>query len=132
MQHPIPGPRPSSDALYRPRPPLPRRPPLLGPVCLACAHPSCRRRRSDRQPRLGGHRAEYAREHTHAARVQARNPHLVIWYGEQTGSYWVASSTGLAEVLDARTLTRLPHPVALATAPASPRYTRLVRPRRFP
>lgn len=37
----------------------------------------------------------------------ARNPHLIIWQGERIGSYWLASSTGLAEVPDAETLNRL-------------------------
>ncbi|MGW5880288.1 hypothetical protein ACWFMI_27460, partial [Nocardiopsis terrae] len=38
-------------------------------------------------------------------------PHLIVWYGERTGSYWVASSTGLAEVPDPQTLNRLLIPV---------------------
>ncbi|WP_028648231.1 hypothetical protein [Nocardiopsis sp. CNT312] len=104
MTHPIPAPRPASDRLYRTPPPLPRRPPLVGPFCPACTHPSCRRRRAQRLPLRGGHRDEYRREHAWAADLQARNRHLVIWYGERTGSYWVASSTGLAEVPDAATL----------------------------
>lgn len=107
MAHPIPGPRPSSDPLYRTPLPLPRRRPLEGPSCPACDHPSCRQRRAQHLPRLGGHKAEYRSEHTLAATVQAQNPHLVIWYGERTGSFWVASSTGLAEVPDAATLTRV-------------------------
>ncbi|WP_026127667.1 hypothetical protein [Nocardiopsis lucentensis] len=110
MTHRIPSPRPSSDPLHRSRPPLPRRHPLIGPACPACSHPSCRRRRAERSPRLGGHRAEFAPEHALAATVQDRHPHLVVWYGEETGSYWVASSTGLAEVPDAGTLTRLLDP----------------------
>ncbi len=110
MTHPIPDPRPSSDPLYRNPPPLPRRRPLEGPFCPTCEHPSCRRRRAQLLPRLGGHLAEYQREHALAAALQRRNPRLVIWYGERTGSYWVASSTGLAEVPDIGTLTRLLDP----------------------
>ncbi|WP_116246656.1 hypothetical protein [Nocardiopsis sp. FIRDI 009] len=113
MTHRIPSPRPSSDPLHHASPPLPRRPPLIGPSCPSYAHPSCRRRRAERSPRLGGHRAEFAPEHALAAAVQDRHPHLIIWYGEETGSYWVASSSGLAEVPDAATLTRL-----LTPAPA--------------
>jgi hypothetical protein len=113
VTHPIPVPRPSSDPLHRPLPPLPRRHPLVGPFCPACKHPSCRRRRAACLPRLGGHLSEYQREHAFAAAFQARNRHLVIWYGEKTGSYWVASSTGLTEVSDVETLERL-----LAPGPA--------------
>jgi muconolactone delta-isomerase len=50
---------------------------------------------------------EFAREHTRAAALQARHRHLVIWFGEETGSYWVASSTGLVEVPDVEALERL-------------------------
>lgn len=115
MTHPIPGPRPASDPLYRPRPGLPRRNPLVGPVCPRCAHPSCRRIRAEKLPILGGHKAEYRDEHAFAAAVQARNRHLIVWYGERTGSYWVASSTGLAEVPDARTLERRLAPIPART-----------------
>lgn len=108
MTHPIPAPRPSSDPLYRTSP---RRGPLSGPECPSCEHPSCRRRRAQRLPRLGGHLAEYRNEHVYAAAVQARNPQLIVWFGEQTGSFWVASSSGLAEVPDAETLNRLLPPV---------------------
>lgn len=107
MTHPIPAPRPSSDPLYRTRPGLPRRSPLEGPVCPRCTHPSCRRIRAEELPILGGHKAEYRNEHTLAAAIQARNPHLIVWYGERTGSFWVASTTGLAEVPDTATLDRL-------------------------
>jgi hypothetical protein len=100
MTNPIPGPRTSSEPLYRTCPPLPRRNPLVGPYCSACEHPSCRRRRAERLPRLGGHRSEFAREHARAAAVQDRHRNLVIWFGEQTLSYWVASADGLTEVLD--------------------------------
>ncbi|WP_150241181.1 hypothetical protein [Nocardiopsis quinghaiensis] len=112
MTHPIPDPRPSSDPLYLNPPPLPRRRPLEGPFCPACEHPSCRRRRAARLPLLGGHRSEYSREHALAAAFQRRNPCLVIWYGEKTGSYWVASSTGLAEASDIATLARLLEPAS--------------------
>lgn len=107
MTHPIPAPRPSSDSVDPSYRTPPRRGPLTGPHCTTCEHPSCRRRRAQHLPRLGGHLAEYRSEHVLAAAVQARNPHLIIWYGERTGSYWVASSTGLAEVPDSETLDRL-------------------------
>jgi hypothetical protein len=97
-------PRPSNDPLHRPLPPLPRRHPLFGPFCPACEHPSCRRRHAARLLRLGGHRSEFAREHTRAATLQARHPHLLIWFGESTMSYWVASPVGLIEALDSNTL----------------------------
>ncbi|MFE1397236.1 hypothetical protein ACFW53_04770 [Nocardiopsis dassonvillei] len=115
MTHPIPVPRPASDPLHRPLPPLPRRGPLIGPFCPACEHPSCRRRRAARLPRLGGHRSEFAREHTRAAALQARHPHLVIWFGEATLSYWVASPAGLTEAPDIGTLARLLDPVPALT-----------------
>jgi len=113
MTHPIPKPRPSSEPLHRSFPTLPRRGPLVGPFCPSCEHPSCRRRRAQGLPRLGGHCAEYQREHALAATLQRHNPHLIIWFGEQTGSYWVAASTGLTEVPDTATLDRLlaPDPV---------------------
>ena len=104
MTHLIPAPRPSSDPLHRPLPP---RGPLVGPACVSCSHLSCRRRRAQRLPRLWGHLAEYTREHALAASIQSRHPGLVVWFGEQTGSFWVASSTCLAEVPDAQTLNRL-------------------------
>jgi hypothetical protein len=59
---------------------------------------------------LGGHRAEYAREHLRAASAQARNPDLVIWFGESTHSYWVASSAGLTEASDVGALLILLNP----------------------
>ncbi|WP_309232685.1 MULTISPECIES: hypothetical protein [Nocardiopsis] len=49
---------------------------------------------------MGGHRAEYAREHLRAASAQAHNPRLVIWFGEATHSYWVATPAGLTESPD--------------------------------
>ncbi|MBQ1080977.1 hypothetical protein [Nocardiopsis sp. B62] len=99
MTHPIPAPRPSNDSLGRN--------PLWGPACTSCEHHSCRSRRAQHLPRLGGHLAEYRPEHALAASLQARNPHLIIWFGESTMSYWMASSTGLSEVPDAGTLQRL-------------------------
>jgi hypothetical protein len=63
-----------------------------------------------RLPRLGGHRSEFAREHTRAAALQARHPHLLIWFGESTMSYWVASPVGLTEVPDIGTLAPFPDP----------------------
>ena len=103
MTHPIPVPRPSSGPLHRNL--------LSGPACIFCEHHSCRSRRAQHLPRLGGHLAEYRSEHAHAASLQARNPHLIIWYGERTGSYWIASPTGLTEVPDAHSLTRLLPPL---------------------
>lgn len=50
---------------------------------------------------LGGQKCEFAREHRIAAEIQADNPHSVLWFGEATQSYWVASADGLQE---ARTL----------------------------
>ena len=101
MQKPIPSPRPSSDPLYRT---LPRRSPLIGPVCPACTHPSCRRRRAERLPRLGGHRTEYSREHAQAAQVQRQYPRLLVYYGEATQSFWIAGPAGLEEAPDLDTL----------------------------
>lgn len=46
---------------------------------------------------LGGQRCEFAREHLIAAEVQADNQHLLLWFGESTQSYWVASAEGLRE-----------------------------------
>ena len=62
---------------------------------------------------MGGHRAEFTREHTRAAALQKGNPHLVIWFGEATGSYWVASRRGLIEARTADELLLL-----LETVPA--------------
>lgn len=104
MTHLIPAPRPSSDPLHRPLPP---RGPLVGPACVSCSHPSCRRRRAQRLPRLGGHLAEYVREHALADSIQSRHPGLVVWFGEATLSYWVAGPNGLTEAPDARALTLL-------------------------
>ncbi|MFV2197733.1 hypothetical protein ACFHWE_16210, partial [Nocardiopsis sp. LOL_012] len=63
----------------------------------------------------GGHRDEYRREHAIAADLQRRNRHLVIWYGERTGSYWAATPAGLAEAPDIDALLLLLWP------PATPR-----------
>ncbi|CAL9387505.1 hypothetical protein SUDANB121_01196 [Nocardiopsis dassonvillei] len=104
MTHPIPRPR-------TPLEPLAKRRGARGPHCQACEPPSCRRLRARNLPLLGGHRAEYLREHRRAATLQVRHPHLVIWFGEATGSYWVASFAGLAEVPDTDTLTRLLGPL---------------------
>lgn len=104
MPNPIPSPRPASDPLYRSRPTLPRRQPLVGPVCPTCVHPSCRERRAERLPRLGGHRSEYASEHAQAAQFQAHHRNLIIYFGEATRSFWIVSSSGLEEVHDIDTL----------------------------
>ncbi|WP_047869854.1 hypothetical protein [Nocardiopsis sp. RV163] len=105
MQNPIPSPRRPDD--FRPIPMLPRRTPLIGPTCPSCDHPSCRTRRAQRLPRLGGHRAEFAVEHARAAAVQARNRHLVIWWGEATQSFWIATPAGLTEAADTDALLLL-------------------------
>ncbi|WP_370011864.1 hypothetical protein UIS43_24570 [Nocardiopsis sp. LDBS0036] len=98
MQHPIPSPRRPDD--FRPIPLLPRRTPLIGPVCPACGHPSCRERRAQRLPRLGGHRTEFADEHARAAALQSRHRHLIVYYGEATQSFWAVTPTGLVEAAD--------------------------------
>ena len=98
MRQPIPSPRRSADVL--PLPMLPRRTPLVGPACPMCDHPSCRERRAQRLPRLGGHRAEFAVEHAQAAAVQARHRHLVIYFGEATQSFWAITPTGMLEAPD--------------------------------
>jgi hypothetical protein len=86
---------------------LPCRTPLIGPTCPSCDHPSCRTRRAQRLPRLGGHRAEFAVEHVQAAAVQARHRGLVIWWGEATQSFWIATPAGLAEAADVDALLLL-------------------------
>lgn len=118
MQNPIPSPRPSSDPRYRTLPP---RSPLIGPVCPACTHPSCRRRRAERLPRLGGHRAEYSRERAQAAHVQRRYPHLIVYYGEVTQSFWTAGPAGLEEAhgLDTLLLKLWPHTDPPAARPGA-------------
>lgn len=121
MKNPIPSPRPSEDV--RPiSPPLPRRAPLVGPVCPACEHPSCRTRRAQQLPRLGGHRSEFAREHAQAAAVQARHRDLTIWWGEATQSFWIASPAGLTEAadIDALLLFLRPHGTPQAAPDTDP------------
>ena len=121
MQHPIPSvpsPRRSDD--FRPLPLLPRRTPFVGPVCPACEHPSCRKRRAQRLPRMGGHRAEFSHEHAQAAALQSRHRHLVIWWGEATQSFWAAIPTGLIEApdVDALLLALWPHTAAPEARPS--------------
>ncbi|WP_435105225.1 hypothetical protein [Nocardiopsis synnemataformans] len=87
--------------------PLPRRTPLVGPACPVCDHPSCRVRRAQRLPRLGGHRSEFAREHTQAAEVQKCYRHLIIWWGESTQSFWAITPTGMVEAADVDALLLL-------------------------
>ncbi|GHC70401.1 hypothetical protein GCM10007079_01810 [Nocardiopsis terrae] len=112
MSNPIPRPRRSDD--FRP---LPRRHPLQGPACPVCDHPSCRQRRAQNLPRLGGHRSEYAREHAQAAQLQTHHRHLVIWWGEATQSFWAATPTGMIEAPDVDTLLLT---VWTYTAPPAP------------
>ncbi|MFE1078121.1 hypothetical protein ACFYOC_02215 [Nocardiopsis alba] len=98
MTHPIPAPRNPAD--HRPNFSTPSR--ASGPACASCAHRTCRTHRAQTLPRLGGHRAEFAHEHDQAARIQAHHPGVVVWFGEATQSFWVATSTGMmeAETLD--------------------------------
>ena len=93
MTYRIPSQRPSDDV--RPMPG-----PLVGPVCPVCDHPSCRTRRAQRLPRLGGHRSEFAREHAQAAGIAARQRHLIVYFGEATQSFWVVGPYGLREAAD--------------------------------
>jgi hypothetical protein len=93
-----------------------------------CEHPSCRGRRAQRLPLLGGHRSEFAREHAQAAAVQSHpspsttlngrlrrspdsNRHLIVYYGEATQSFWAVTPTGLLEAasVDALLLLLWPH-----------------------
>ncbi|ASU59901.1 hypothetical protein [Nocardiopsis dassonvillei] len=129
MQNPIPSPRRSDGVRPMPRlfPPLPRRTPLVGPVCPRCEHPSCRVRRAQRLPRLGGHRSEFSREHAQAAAIQKRHRHLIVYYGEATQSFWAVTPTGLLEAAnaDALLLALWPHnapfmPPALAVEALTP------------
>ncbi|WP_368045815.1 hypothetical protein [Nocardiopsis sp. HUAS JQ3] len=121
MQNPIPSPRPSEGVRPMPRP-LPRRTPLVGPVCPTCEHPSCRTRRAQQLPRLGGHRAEFAHEHAQAAAVQARHRDLTIWWGEATQSFWIAGPAGLTEAadIDALLLALWPHGTPRSTSQSAP------------
>ena len=114
MRNPIPSPRRSDDVR-----PLPRRNPLIGPTCPRCAHPSCRKRRAQRLPRLGGRRSEFAHEHAQAAAIQARHRHVVVYFGEATQSFWIATPTGLHEAADVDALLLLlwPHTDPPVTRP---------------
>ncbi|MGW9553168.1 hypothetical protein ACWGSK_01575 [Nocardiopsis sp. NPDC055551] len=117
MSYPIPAPRRPLD----PRPKNPFRAGPPGPICASCAHRTCRAGRARTLPRLGGHRTEFVPEHRQAAQMQAHpsptttlnghlrrsldpNPHLMIFFGEATQSFWVASTSGMVE---ARTLDDL-------------------------
>ena len=55
----------------------------------------------------GRARSVHGRTPVFAVSIQTRNRRLIIWYGEKSGSFWAASSSGLVEVPDAATLTRL-------------------------
>ncbi|WP_033303247.1 hypothetical protein [Nocardiopsis alkaliphila] len=117
MSHPIPAPRRPVDT----RPAASTRP-VTTPTpaaCASCAHPTCRTQRARILPRLGGHRAEFAREHHQAAQVQAHNRHLLIYFGEATQSFWIATSAGLEEArdIDALLLKLWPHTDPPATRP---------------
>jgi hypothetical protein len=113
---------------------LPRRTPLIGPTCPSCDHPSCRTRRAQRLPRLGGHRAEFAVEHAQAAAIQARNRHLVIWWGEATQSFWIATPAGLTEAadVDALLLALRPHGTLDTDPPAARPWAQAISDTRVP
>ena len=115
MRHSIPSPRRSDDD--RPLATQPHRAPLAGPFCplpdlhdvrwtpseqtpSACGHPSCRERRAQSLPRLGGHRSEFAVEHAQAAAVQARHRDLIVYFGEATQSFWAITPTDMVEARD--------------------------------
>ena len=98
---------------------------LTGPTCSTCTHRSCRARRAERQPRLGGLRTEFSAEHVTVALCQARNPHVLSWYGEATQSYWLATPAGLIEAKDAEDLFRLVSTVNQLPERASRRPRRL-------
>lgn len=115
MRHSIPSPRRSDDD--RPLATQPHRAPLAGPFCplpdlhdvrwtpseqtpSACGHPSCRERRAQSLPRLGGHRSEFAVEHARAAAVQARHRDLIVYFGEATQSFWAITPTDMVEAPD--------------------------------
>ncbi|MFD6951422.1 hypothetical protein A6A08_09215 [Nocardiopsis sp. TSRI0078] len=133
MKNPIPSPRRSDDVRPMPRP-LPRRTPLVGPVCPVCDHPSCRLRRAQRLPRLGGHRAEFAVEHAQAAAIQARHRHLIVYYGEATQSFWAITPTGMVEArdVDALLLVLWPHTTPHTDPPAARPWARTVGGARVP
>lgn len=78
--------------------------PLPGPVCVWCAHPSCRSRRAALLLRRSGRSTEFIGEHWQAASLQRRFPQVLIWFGEHTQSYWAATTGGLREARDADTL----------------------------
>lgn len=80
--------------------PAPRRPQDSGLTCASCAHRICRTTRAQGLPLLGGQRSEFAAEHQRANRLQALHPRLIVWFGESTQSFWVASRTGLYEAKD--------------------------------
>lgn len=99
MTHPIPAPRRPVD--FRPNK---SRSVSTGLVCADCAHRTCRAGRAKKLPRLGGHRSEFAYEHHQAAQLQACHPRLLIYFGEATQSFWVASPS---EMVEARSFDEL-------------------------
>ncbi|MFC4562923.1 hypothetical protein ACFO4E_13745 [Nocardiopsis mangrovi] len=78
-------------AAGRPAPPAP---------CERCMHRICRDRRAARQPRINGHRVEFAPEHGKASELERRLPGIVVWFGEATHAYWALTSSGLVEIDD--------------------------------
>ncbi|WP_017578219.1 hypothetical protein [Nocardiopsis kunsanensis] len=89
--HPIPHPRTAQSARTMQPGSLP------GTACPACAHATCRTHRAQTLPRLGGHRSEFSAEHHKAALLQAQYRGLIIFFGEATQSYWIATPAGLTE-----------------------------------
>ncbi|GAA1464400.1 hypothetical protein GCM10009603_40940 [Nocardiopsis exhalans] len=87
MTHPMPIPRLQRRPFHHPP----------GPACDSCTHHTCRTLRALKLPIIGGHRTEFEKEHRQAAALQALNPHLLVWWGEHSQSYWVATSEGLTE-----------------------------------
>lgn len=53
-----------------------------------------------------GRSPRHADEHAAAARLQARHPHLIVWFGETSGHYYVMDIDGLHQhsSLDAATV----------------------------
>ncbi|MFW5420520.1 hypothetical protein J0910_28300 [Nocardiopsis sp. CNT-189] len=46
---------------------------------------------------LWGRSPEHADHHAGAARLQARYPHMVIWFGETSGHFYAMDAAGLHE-----------------------------------
>ncbi|WP_017558012.1 hypothetical protein [Nocardiopsis baichengensis] len=77
-----------------------------------------------------GRSPEHADAHAAAARLQARYPQLVIWFGETSGRFYAMDASGLYErpTLDAITMlvwqrTNRPRPRGRGAAPRTPTRT---------